>query len=234
VGVTPTRATDSDAAGELSGGSTVYVAEGTRNKRRVFTIFNPAGSVTPGTTEHEWTQLQTRDFGLVEATPTTEAVKGDRCTYYADKTNGILWEFLYDGEGEFPWKMIGVIHLFAEVATEETTASVTYANLATTGPTVTAPLKGDYFIDYGLETWNTTVNANSVMSLAIGAAEAAAAESIVVLQSASITSIPGANMRRVKKTGVAAGTAFLAKYKVSTGTGTFRKRWVSLIPIRVA
>jgi hypothetical protein len=53
VGVSPARSTDADAAGELSGGTTVYVEQGTVNAKRVFRIITN-GSITPGTTEHEW------------------------------------------------------------------------------------------------------------------------------------------------------------------------------------
>lgn len=56
VGVSPARATDADAAGELSGGTLVYVEQGTANGDRLFRIITN-GSITPGTTEHEWAAL---------------------------------------------------------------------------------------------------------------------------------------------------------------------------------
>jgi hypothetical protein len=66
VGVTPARATDADAAGELSGGTVTYVEEGTVNAKRVFKIITH-GSITPGTTEHEWEALVPKQtFGSTE------------------------------------------------------------------------------------------------------------------------------------------------------------------------
>lgn len=53
VGVTPARATDADEAGDLSGGSTVYVESGTVNAQHCFFI-PTAGSITPGTTSFVW------------------------------------------------------------------------------------------------------------------------------------------------------------------------------------
>lgn len=48
-----TRATDADAAGELSGGSFVFVEEGTANADTGWVI-TTNGSITPGTTAHDW------------------------------------------------------------------------------------------------------------------------------------------------------------------------------------
>lgn len=63
VGATPTRATDADQAGELRGGTTVYVEAGTANGDRMFRVITN-GSITPGTTAHDWAPLS--DGGIVE------------------------------------------------------------------------------------------------------------------------------------------------------------------------
>lgn len=52
VGASPTRATDADGAGELSGGSFTFVEEGTQADTGYVVTTN--GSITPGTTEHDW------------------------------------------------------------------------------------------------------------------------------------------------------------------------------------
>lgn len=52
----PTRATDADAAGELSGGTFVFVEEGTTYADTGWVI-STNGSITPGTTPHSWTQF---------------------------------------------------------------------------------------------------------------------------------------------------------------------------------
>lgn len=56
VKAVPVRSTDADGAGELRGGTTVYVEQGTVNGDRMFRIITN-GSITPGTTEHEWEAL---------------------------------------------------------------------------------------------------------------------------------------------------------------------------------
>ena len=53
VGSTPARSTDADGAGELSGGSFTFVEEGTANAD-VGYVITTNGSITPGTTEHDW------------------------------------------------------------------------------------------------------------------------------------------------------------------------------------
>jgi hypothetical protein len=53
VAATPARATDADGAGELSGGSFVFVEEGTANADTGWVI-TTNGSITPGTTAHDW------------------------------------------------------------------------------------------------------------------------------------------------------------------------------------
>lgn len=53
VGAVPARASDANAAGELSGGTSVYVEEGTVNQESLWHIITN-GSITPGTTAHDW------------------------------------------------------------------------------------------------------------------------------------------------------------------------------------
>lgn len=53
VGSTPARASDADGAGELSGGSFTFVEEGTVNADTGYVI-TTNGSITPGTTAHDW------------------------------------------------------------------------------------------------------------------------------------------------------------------------------------
>jgi hypothetical protein len=53
VAATPARAGDADGAGELSGGSFVFVEEGTANADTGWVI-TTNGSITPGTTAHDW------------------------------------------------------------------------------------------------------------------------------------------------------------------------------------
>lgn len=56
VAASPSRATDADEAGELSGGTYVFVEEGTTNADSGWVI-TTNGSITPGTTAHTWVQF---------------------------------------------------------------------------------------------------------------------------------------------------------------------------------
>lgn len=145
VGASPARAADADGAGELSGGTMVYVEQGTKYGGRVMRIVT-AGSITPGTTSHEWAPLTPRDYGLVEAPPTSAALVGDTCKIKGG--TGVYWDFLYTGENpELPWNKIGGPPLAARSDIERSlTNKTTYESLPTDPLKITVPLKGDYDI----------------------------------------------------------------------------------------
>lgn len=170
-----------------------------------------------------------RDYGLVSALPTSPAPSvGDYCSYIADKTNGVYWNLRYDGEGELKWKFIGGPALYAEVAAEEATASTSYVNLTTTGPSVALPLKGDYDIAIGTGVIFNGANIHS-MSYAIGASEALDENAAEVNMGTTTDSL----FFERRKTGLTAVT-LTAKYKVSSASsGTFKKRWMRVTPVRV-
>lgn len=166
----------------------------------------------------------------VEALPTTNLFKGRRVLYVADKTNGLLWDLAYIGEGTLPWSKVGGPALFAEVTTEQTTASKTYVNLTTVGPSITVPLKGDYDVEVGCRYWNGSANDYGYMSYAIGGTAATDEDS-----ASPMPYIPGGfGDRPRRKTGLAAKTELITKYRVELGnTGFFTKRWIRVNPTRV-
>jgi hypothetical protein len=171
------------------------------------------------------------DFGLVEALPGSPS-KGDRCQYIADKTNGVIWHLIYDGEGTYPWKKIGGAPLFGEVETQQGTESTSYANLATTGPSITAPLRGDYDVEIGAYILAEAAALGAYrMSYAIGAAAASDNDAVVGIAQASQGHASVARAKR--QTGLAASTALVAKYKASAGKAGFRGRWMRIDPVRV-
>ena len=229
VSGSPTRSTDADNTGELSGGTIVAVEQGTKYGGREMRI-TTAGSIIPGFTDHEWSSSTPKDFGLVEALPASSAVLvGDICTYMADKTNGVYWQLVYDGQGSYPWKKVGGSPLYSEVEAEQTTSSTSYTNLATTGPSVTLPLKGDYDIEIGYFGKSVSTALTTYMSYSIGgigAVDADAASTIAKDQGGSMVSRPR------RKTGLAASTVLTAKYK-SSQEAAFLSRWMRADPVRV-
>lgn len=172
-----------------------------------------------------------KDFGIVEALPTSNLAPGVTCTYKA--TNGIYWRFIYTGEAELPWASIGQgVPLAAEVEAQQGTKSATPTGLATAGPSITVPLKGDYDVEIVAQQYAGVTNA--WMSYKVGAATALAADGI---QSAgNNASVIWGGPRRKRKTGLAAGTVLLAQYW-NEGGGTietlFGFRQMRVYPVRV-
>lgn len=115
----------------------------------------------------------------------------------------------------------------ATVATSETTTSTAYADLATTGPVVTATTGTSALVLLKSAIDNATANIGTFMSVAVSGATAVAASdtnaiNIAGLAAGSRARIGGAFWI----TGLTAGTnTFTAKYKVATAsTGTFTQR----------
>jgi hypothetical protein len=128
------------------------------------------------------------------------------------------------------WEFIGGAAAFAEVTTSETTASTTYAALATAGPTFTIPRAGVYTVEIGFRRSDT--NGGTVfMSYDIGGTGAVDADS------AQFTGSGGQNAsvsRAREKSGLAASTTLTAKYRVSANTDSFADRWMRVTPKRVS
>jgi hypothetical protein len=83
-----TRATDADAAGELSGGAFVFVEDGTTQADTGWVI-TTNGSITPGTTAHDWAQFSgagswTAGAGLTQTGTTLDVGAGTGITGAAD------------------------------------------------------------------------------------------------------------------------------------------------------
>lgn len=170
------------------------------------------------------------DWGRVTSLPPSPSV-GDTCRCLADKTNGIVWSLEYDGEGSFPWKVMGAPPpLWSEITTTEGTASTSYTNLATVGPSITVPLKGDYDVDIGHRLFSGPAGADILMSYAIGATaavDADAANDFGAGQNANF-------FRPRRKTNLAAGAALVAKYRVSAASeAKWSARWMRVTPVRV-
>jgi len=201
------------------------------------TFVDGPGNVASG--EEVMDNLNAINAGVAAATVTSlpgSPVNGQDCYYLADATNGIVWHLKYRSASAsaYKWEFVGGGVLHSDVATSQTTASTTYADLATAGPTVTVPLAGDY--DVSIEaSANTpgTLGAVATMSFAVGASAAADADSIAIGNPASTGGLTAYQFRTVRKTGLAAATALTSKYKMSTGTGFFLNRSIRAVPVRV-
>lgn len=143
------------------------------------------------------------------------------------------WHLQYES-GDSKWHFVGGAPLFAEVATQESTNSTTYAALATAGPAITLPLAGDYEVEVGCFTVQDGSLASAVdvfMSYDIGATGAVDADAAKTRHDSSQTGDTISRPRR--KTGLTAVT-LTAKYKIgASDTVNFANRWMRVTPVKL-
>jgi hypothetical protein len=134
------------------------------------------------------------------------------------------WLVTYDATSS-AWDVVAP-PLFHEVATAETTASTSYAALATAGPIVTLPRPGDYLIEHGARIADT--NRGAFISYDIGATGAVDADAIQTFYNATNYA-----SRSRQKTFAAAAT-LTVKYRLGSAIAiTFADRWLKATPIRI-
>ena len=109
---------------------------------------------------------------LVSALPGSP-VDAQEVYFAADATNGLIWHLRYRAAaaGSYKWEFLGGPPLFAQVnvgppGTYEATNTAGYGELATSGPTLTLPLAGDYMVGIGART--STVSGFALMSYSVG------------------------------------------------------------------
>lgn len=173
-----------------------------------------------------------RDFGVLSAVPTRAGI-GDRFSYLADSTKGIIWEFVYQGQGiTLPWLKVGGQPLMVETPAGEATTSASYVNLTTKGPELTFPLKGDYRATLGAALWNNTANCHARMGLSINGAEPTFELDNNQPTSGAFSAMY--NYRTTTLENMVAGQTALCKYRqISGGEASFVNRSLQLDPIRV-
>jgi hypothetical protein len=171
---------------------------------------------------------QFRDYGLVTSLPTSPTPEaGDRCSFYADKTNGVIWDLIYTGEGTYPWSKIGGPPLRAKDAGgERTTESETFQ---TTGaPTITAPLKMEFAANYGVRLGLMNPAGQMELGLFANAVEKDALTWVQPIGQGA----PGANDAGPYT--VAAGQAIALRYRRRfSGKAFFLQMFLEIDPIRV-
>jgi len=120
----------------------------------------------------------------------------------------------------------------ARVDTSETTASTSYADLATSGPAVTSTVFNRALIVLSSNLENDTAGAVCAMSYALTGAEVSSATDnrALLYESGAANDLLGATWAEVRTGFTSGSTTFTAKYRVTAGTGTFRRRNLSVIP----
>lgn len=172
------------------------------------------------------------DFGLVTALPGSPS-DGDYCTLTDSLSAGTYqWRFQYvSARSTNKWVFIGGPPLEAEVATAESTSSTSFTDLATTGPAVTLPVAGDYFVDHGTYMDGSAGGVGGAMSYAIGATAASDNDSVsLCVDNNAVNRLNGRRLK--KKTGLTAVT-LTCKYKNTdvAGSPRFISRYIAVTPI---
>ena len=121
----------------------------------------------------------------------------------------------------------------ASVATKETTTSTAYTNLTTVGPsvTVTIPESGRALVVLTAAMFGSNGQASAFMSF-----EASPKGTTTAPTDAQALEVTNNDESRASATVVATGltpgsTTFTAKYRVTSGLGTFSNRDIVVIPL---
>ena len=177
-----------------------------------------------------WTAVGVPKVSSLPGTPSD----GDE-VYYDTGTAGVVWHLRYNSATTY-WDYLGGAPLLSEVAADETLSNCgcnTYRALTTAGPSITTPLFGDYDVKIGAEGYDAgfTWTNFTVMSYDIGATGAVDADGMNMAFPNNSTY--SANSRVERKTGIAANTAFVSKYKQNNDNAHWRSRWMQITPVRV-
>lgn len=175
------------------------------------------------------------DPALVTAAAFAALTPVDRMEVYliADAALGIAWHLRYNSGSisAYKWEFLGGAYLFNDVVTNETTASATYVDLTTVGPTLTVPRAGEYEIEFGAQCSNATASMAQIMAAKIGAAAANDLESQQVVNSGINL---GISTGRVMRRTCAASDVIKAQYKTGGGVGSWTRRWLRVRPFRIS
>ncbi len=119
----------------------------------------------------------------------------------------------------------------ANVVTQETTASTTFTDLATAGPSVTVTTGTLVYIMFTVESFNTGAGGENVVGYAVSGASALGASATRALKLTSSAASDKIQVGWGEVRAVTAGSnTFKLQYLVSSGTGTFLRRRISVIP----
>lgn len=149
-------------------------------------------------------------------------------------TDGIVWQLRYNASSAsaYKWECVGGGSWIKEITTAENTASTTYVDLATVGPTIDVPLSGQYEIIVGADMSVSGFSSATTTSVSVKLGAAATTDNErgrVVIDSASGNASIDRSMIRT----LATPSTLKAQYKTGTDTGRFQFRYLIVRPVRV-
>jgi hypothetical protein len=181
--------------------------------------------------------VQTPNAPLVTSLP-SNAIDGQEVRYLADNTNGIIWNLRYraGSPSSYKWEFIGGSPLFASYRMGETpdaTTSSSYVDLG--GPSLTAPLAGDYDVIITGNYYAGAATGAALMSANFGGATTLDDDGILFAQAAQYSHQESRKKIRKLNT-ITSGMIVGTRYRTYSGStqSNFRRRTIELIPIRVS
>jgi len=165
----------------------------------------------------------------------TSPVDGQEAILVDSLTNPTYqWRFRYNANSTSPykWEFVGGPSVLARVDVSENTASNTPVDLATPGPTFTAPRDGEYLIHYSAQGTNSTVNSN-VLALFINGsnpADTGQSQLAIFVPVAGTYFVSG----QLTKFAITGTRVIQLKYQANAGTATFLRRVLQVTPVRVS
>lgn len=169
----------------------------------------------------------------------SNATVGDQVVYAADATNGVYWSLYYDGIGTYPWKYIGGPPLHNSNGSYPGAINNASFVDVPSAANVTAPLDGDYMVDFNGKADFTSsqygsLNNVTVMTATVAPSVAKAAG--VATYTTSGGYVRGSFSRLVNLDGVSAGETIKMQARADVGSVSvvYHYTGMSVTPVRVA
>jgi len=169
----------------------------------------------------------------------SNATVGDQVVYAADATNGVYWSLYYDGIGTYPWKFVGGPPLHnSNGSYPGAINSASFVDVPS-GANVTAPLDGDYMVDFNGKADCTSSQYGSLNNVAVmtaTVAPTAAKAAGVCTYTTSGGYVRASFSRLVNLDGVSAGETIKMQAQAAVGTVNivYHYTGMSVTPVRVA
>ena len=164
---------------------------------------------------------------------------GDIWLYTADATAGTTWQFMYNASSasSYKWEFIGGSPRHEYIATLEASATTSWFDLATVGPSVTVPFDGDYISDARAEVRNTLTSTlhRVYLGVAIGAGTPVESHCASIYDGGGGSSEYGGPIAvEYRHDGLSASDELRVRYRnADAATSSWRGRTLSVIPVRV-
>lgn len=149
-----------------------------------------------------------------------------------------LWRLRYNAgsASAYKWEFVGGTPLSAYVETSESTSSLTFTDLATVGPSVTAPRAGEYRIPFGATIRKAAVAGSGArVAPKLGAAATADLDGLDWGTGAGTSDEQVSVRRELRLKTLAASDVVKLQYLAFTANAvTIQRRELAIIPIRVS